>query len=38
VTARGPAMALARARAYDAVPGWAFDGARWRRDIGAAFA
>jgi phosphoribosylamine--glycine ligase len=34
ITGIGPDLATARARAYGAVPGWAFHGARLRSDIG----
>ncbi|MEQ1568254.1 MAG: phosphoribosylamine--glycine ligase [Myxococcota bacterium] len=36
VTGVGATLAQAREAAYGAVPGWAFAGARWRTDIGAA--
>ena len=35
VTARGRDLAAARARAYELVGRIRFDGAHWRRDIGA---
>ncbi len=35
VTAMGPDLSRARAAAYAAVPGWAFEGAQHRTDIGA---
>jgi phosphoribosylamine--glycine ligase len=38
ITARGPTLEVARARAYAAVPGWSFAGAQLRSDIGGAFA
>ena len=35
VTARGATLAAAQTRAYEAVAAVRFDGAQWRRDIGA---
>lgn len=35
VTGLGDALSTARARAYAALPGWTFEGAQWRTDVGA---
>jgi phosphoribosylamine--glycine ligase len=36
IVGTGPDLPTARARAYEALPGWVFAGAQWRTDIGAA--